>query len=87
MGDTHLSRTSGGFGVDRPLAGGSRTGGAANPGHISARYIVLKSLASAMRAWRSDLSGDHPDTGGVPSASLATALAPLTRNHEFHHAR
>ena len=83
----HLSRASEGIGLDRPLAGGRRTGGAANPGQISARHIVLKSLASAMQARRIDLSGDHPDVRGVLVASLAMALAPLTRNHEYHHAR
>ena len=86
MGDTHLSRASGGFGVDRPLAGGNRTGHTANPGQMSTRHIVLKALASTLQVRRIDLSRDHPDVRGVSVASLAMALAPLTRNHEHHHA-
>ena len=73
--------------MNRPLAGGSRTGGATNPGRNSTPHIVPKSLASAMRARRIDQSDDHPDIRGVPVAALAMALVPLTRNHEYHHAR
>ena len=76
-----------GIGLGDPLAHGGRPDDATNSGRILSPHIVPKSLALAMRMRRTDLGDEHPDIRAVPGASPAMALAPLTQDHENHHAR
>ena len=52
---------------------------------VAGSLVDFQALAARMR--RTDLRDAHPDVRAAPGASPTIALAPLTQDHENHHAR